>query len=119
VLFPDRLEVAELLRPGGPLRCVAQEVRLAVEGSVKPSSGSALWIFALSYFAFAGGIAGTAAEYYSRYIYLFPFDMGIVIGNCALLLLGLIARVVAQSVQRMEQRLDAIEASPTNKPGRP
>ena len=86
---------------------------------MRPSSAGSFWIFALSYFAFAGGVAGTAAEYYSRYVFLFPFDMGIIIGNSAILLLGLIARVVAQSVQKMEHRLDAIEASQPRKPDRP
>jgi len=75
-----------------------------------PAKGNSFWIFAFGYVILAVGVVGWSLDLYSRNVWSYPFDIGLVIGNSALCLLGLTAQIIAQSIQRLEKRLDGIEA---------
>ena len=63
----------------------------------------------LAYAILAGGLVGTAAEFFTRPEMAIPQDMGIVLGNGALVLLGLVASAVATVLRNLDMRLDRIE----------
>jgi hypothetical protein len=73
-----------------------------------PAKGNSFWIFAFGYVIFALGLVGMGLDFYSRSAWSYPLNMGIVIGNSALCLLGLTAQVIAQSVSKLEKRLDRL-----------
>jgi hypothetical protein len=74
-----------------------------------PAKGSSFWVFAFGYVIFAFGVLSTGIDFHARIYRSFPLDMGIVLGNCALLLLGLTAQVIAQSIRKLERRLERID----------
>lgn len=74
-----------------------------------PAKGSSFWVFAFGYVIAGVGLSGFGLDYYSRIAMGYPQNMGIVIGNTALVLLGVTATVIAQCLKRLEQRVDRIE----------
>ena len=74
-----------------------------------PARGGFPWTFVLGYVALAMGGFGMTAYYFARVEYAAPQDMGIVQGNTGLILLGLITLVIAQSIKRLEKRLEELE----------
>jgi hypothetical protein len=69
-----------------------------------------LWaISLLGYLILATGLLGGAIYYYTRFRYLLPQDMGIVLGNGALVLLGCVTTAVATVLRKLERRLDQID----------
>jgi len=73
------------------------------------AKGSSLWVFIFGYVILALGGFGTVDYYFMRVEYSAPQNMGIVQGNTALMLLGVIALVIAQSLKSLEKRLDKLE----------
>ncbi len=64
---------------------------------------------ALAYLILAGGLVGAAADFFNRPEVAIPTDMGVVIGNGALVLLGLVTSAIASVLRNFEKRLDKIE----------
>lgn len=64
---------------------------------------------ALAYIILAGGVVSTGFDFYNRPEMAIPQDLGIVLGNGALVLLGLVASAVATVLRSLEMRLDRIE----------
>ncbi|MGH6727919.1 MAG: hypothetical protein ACREB8_15455 [Pseudolabrys sp.] len=75
-----------------------------------PRKGSSFWVFAFGYLILAAGIMNVGFDLYGRAEWYVPTNMGTVVGEAALILLGLIAQTIGQSIQKLEQRLDEIEA---------
>lgn len=71
-----------------------------------PARGSSFWVFAFGYLILAGGIISVGFDLYHRVQWEVPTDMGVVVGEAALILLGLIAQTIGQSLRRLEIRLD-------------
>jgi hypothetical protein len=63
----------------------------------------------LAYAILAGGLVGTAAEFFTRPEMAIPQDLGRVLGNGALVLLGLVTSMIASVLKNLEMRLDKIE----------
>jgi hypothetical protein len=63
----------------------------------------------LAYAILAGGLVGTAAEFFTRSEMAIPQDLGRVLGNGALVLLGLVTSMIAGVLRNLEKRLDEIE----------
>ena len=63
----------------------------------------------LGYLIFACGASGFVIDYVTRIRYSLPQNMGIVLGNGALTLLGLITYVAAKHLQNLDKRLSRIE----------
>jgi hypothetical protein len=61
------------------------------------------------YIILAAGLSGTALDYIFRYFYSFPQNMGIVLGNSAIVLLGCVTWMAATSIKKLERRLDLLE----------
>jgi hypothetical protein len=57
----------------------------------------------------AVGVLSSGQDVYGRIRYAFPLDMGIVIGNGAIVIVAGLALVVAGSLQNLEGRLDKLE----------
>jgi hypothetical protein len=62
-----------------------------------------------AYVILAGGILSTAADFFTRPEFAVPTNMGVVIGNTALVLLGLVASSVGSVLKSLETRLDKLE----------
>ena len=75
-------------------------------------SSFALRVF--GYIILALGLGGTANDHITRYFYSFPQNMGIVLGNGAICLLGLVTISVATSIKKLERRLDLLESNTVN-----
>ncbi len=70
------------------------------------------WKLALCGYIILGlGISGFASDYFTRLQYSLSGDMGIVLGDGAITLLGIITVTIAKCLKNLEQRLDRIEAS--------
>jgi hypothetical protein len=67
-----------------------------------------------AYVILAGGVISTAADFFNRPEFSIPTDMGIVIGNGALILLGLATWAIATSLESVEKRLERIENKSDN-----
>ena len=63
------------------------------------------------YVIFCWGALSTAFDFYTVYFRSFPINMGISLGNGAIVLLGLVAIVVAKALKSLENRLQALEAN--------
>jgi hypothetical protein len=63
----------------------------------------------LAYVILAGGLVLTAADFFTRPEMAIPTDMGVVLGNGALVLLGLVTSMIASVLRNLEKRLDKIE----------
>jgi hypothetical protein len=74
-----------------------------------PAKGSSFWVSVFGYVSLALGVFGMADYYFARVEYSAPQNMGIVQGNTALMLLGVTAVVIAQSLKSLEKRLGKIE----------
>jgi hypothetical protein len=75
-----------------------------------PVKGSSFWVFAFGYLILAGGIISIGFDIHQRVEWMVPTDMGVVVGEGTLILLGLIAQTIGQSLRKIEARLDQIEA---------
>jgi len=75
-----------------------------------PRKGSSFWVFAFGYLILAAGVMNVGFDLYGRAEWSVPTNMGTVVGEAALLLLGLIAQTIGQSIRKLEQRLNEIEA---------
>ncbi len=62
-----------------------------------------------AYIILVGGVISTAFDVYNRPEVAMPADLGIVIGNAALILLGLVTSAIASVLKNLETRLDRIE----------
>jgi TRAP-type C4-dicarboxylate transport system permease small subunit len=67
------------------------------------------WVRLFGFLIFGWGILSTIADFASRMLYSFPLEMGIVLGNGAILLVGLVAITAAKALKNLEERLDRIE----------
>lgn len=67
----------------------------------------------LGYAILTLGVFGTADYYVTSIIYSYPQNMGIVVGNSAMILLGLVTTAVASCLKNLEGRLDKIESIST------
>jgi hypothetical protein len=67
------------------------------------------WLSALAYVILAGGVVSTGFDFYNRPEMAIPQDMGVVLGNGAFVLLGLVTSAVATVLRNLEMRLDRIE----------
>jgi len=56
------------------------------------------------------GILNTIIDFVSRIEYSFPLNMGLAIGNVAIVFLGAITVMIAQCLKSLEQRLAKIES---------
>ncbi|MEA2987089.1 MAG: hypothetical protein QOD94_3343 [Alphaproteobacteria bacterium] len=63
----------------------------------------------IGYVVLAGGITSTAQDIVSRIMFSAPLNMGIVIGNGALLLLALVTLLAAKYFKILEDRLSKLE----------
>ena len=61
------------------------------------------------YMIFGWGILSTATDVVSRFQFFFPQNMGIVLANGAILMIGLVAITVATALRGLGERLDKIE----------
>jgi hypothetical protein len=75
-----------------------------------PTKGSSFWVFAFGYLILAVGIVSIGFDLHRRVEWWVPQDMGMVLSEGALILLGLIAQTIGQTIRKLEKRLDAIEA---------
>ncbi len=75
-----------------------------------PAKGNSFWVFAFGYLIFAAGIMNIGFDLHSRDEWLVPRDMGIVVGEAALILMGCLAQIIGRSIQKLEKRLDEIDA---------
>jgi len=75
-----------------------------------PAKGSSFWVFAFGYLILAAGFISVGFDLYGRVEWRVPTDMGTVVGETALILLGLIAQTIGQCLRRLETRLDEVEA---------
>jgi hypothetical protein len=66
-------------------------------------------VFAFGYLVFAAGIVNIGFDLYGRVEWSVPQDMGIVVGEAALLLVGCLAQIIGQSIRKLEKRLDEID----------
>jgi hypothetical protein len=62
-----------------------------------------------AYVILAGGILSTAADFFTRPEFAVPTNMGVVLGNGALVLLGLVAWAIACVLKSLETQLDRLE----------
>jgi hypothetical protein len=62
------------------------------------------------YLIFLWGALSTIVNVAAVKFYSFPFEMGISLGNGAIMLLGLVTIAVANCIKTLEARLQAIEA---------
>lgn len=58
---------------------------------------------------FGLGVFGMIADYVSRYAYHFPLNLGIVLGNGATIIVGLVGDMLSEHIIKLEQRLDKLE----------
>jgi hypothetical protein len=65
----------------------------------------------LGYLVLAAGLGGMAIDYIARLQYSAPQNMGIVLGNSALALVGCVTWALATALQKVERRLDELEQS--------
>ena len=71
---------------------------------------SNIWTINLLGYLFMGcGIAGTVADYVSRYQFSIPVDMGTVLANLAIAAAGLLATMTVKSLKELDRRLQRIE----------
>jgi hypothetical protein len=82
----------------------------ATEGHAMPAKGSSFWVFAFGYLILAPVIMNVGFDLHRREEWWLPQDMGTVVGEVALILLGLIAQTIGQSIRKLEKRLDEIDA---------
>jgi hypothetical protein len=61
------------------------------------------------YLVFIMGLSDFALYYLGRTAATFPQNMGIVLGSCATVLLGLITLIVGNVLKKLERRLDQLE----------
>lgn len=57
------------------------------------------------------GALGFLEYFITNYLYLLPQNMGIVLGNGAIVLLGLVTLAIAKCLDHLEGRLDKIEGA--------
>jgi hypothetical protein len=69
------------------------------------------------YLILALGLGGCALYYGPRLAYGHARDMGIVLGNGAIVLLGLVTIAAASALRTIERRLRALEAETLDKAG--
>ena len=75
-----------------------------------PAKGSSFWVFAFGYLILVAGVINVGFDIYGRVEWSVPTNMCTVVGEGALILMGLIAQTIGQSIQKLEKRLDEIEA---------
>ena len=61
------------------------------------------------YVILAFGVSSMAVYYIGEFLYSLPRNMGIVLGNGALTLLGCVTLAVADSLKKFERRLEQLE----------
>ncbi len=76
-----------------------------------PAKGSSFWVFAFGYLILMTGVISVGFDLYGRVEWAAPNDMGVVVGEAALILLGLIAQTIGQCLRRLEMRLDEFKAN--------
>jgi archaellum biogenesis protein FlaJ (TadC family) len=57
------------------------------------------------------GVVASIADYVSRTQFSFPFNLGIVLGNGAIALIGLVGIALCRHIQKIEDRLSKLENS--------
>ena len=75
--------------------------------------GVRLWGFIIIGMA----LVNYAHDYYTRIVLSFPLNMGIAIGNLALMVIGGTTLVIASYLIRLEQRLDRMEGTHSRSTG--
>ncbi len=75
-----------------------------------PAKGSSVWIAILGYLILAAGIVNVGFDIHHRAEWAVPTDMGLVVGELALIMFGVVTLSIAQCLRQMEKRLDQIEA---------
>ena len=70
-----------------------------------PAKGTSFWVFAFGYTILVSGLLWTGFDYYGRWAWSYPQNMGIVLGDGAIVLLGLSLTVVAEAIRRLEKHL--------------
>ena len=75
-----------------------------------PAKSSSFWVFVFGYLILAAGVMNVGFDLYGRVEWYVPTDMGTVVGEAALILVGLISQTIGQSIRKIEKRLDEIEA---------
>ena len=75
---------------------------------MKISKAKSFPILIFGYLILALGVFGTADYYVTNILYSYPQNMGIILGNSAITLLGLVTAAVAKCLKNLEERLDGI-----------
>jgi hypothetical protein len=65
----------------------------------------------LGYVILIGGVSSSIPYVAARVFYSQPPDMGILLGNCAIVLTGLVATSVATCLRKIERRMDSMESA--------
>jgi hypothetical protein len=76
-----------------------------------PAKGGSRWVFFFGYLSLFAGVVDIGFDVYTRTVWSIPHDMGTVIGETALILLGLTASTIGDSLRRLEQRLDRMDSA--------
>ena len=71
-------------------------------------------VLIVGYVIFAYGVTSTVVDFVARAQFAFPRNMGIIIGNGAITIVGLVAVIIAKCLMKLEERVHNIEQS---KPG--
>ena len=75
-----------------------------------PAKENSFWVFAFGYLIFAAGIMNIGFDLHNRVEWSIPRDMGTVVGESALILMGCLAQIIGQSIRKLEKRLNEIDA---------
>ena len=70
---------------------------------------SSLGVRLFGYLFLLTGLFGIAMDEIGRSFYSHPFNLGIVLGNAAIGMVGVIALMVARQLKTLEQRLEKLE----------
>lgn len=81
-------------------------MKFLTEGSIS------LQVF--GYVISAFGLSGWALDYLSRYLYSYPQNMGIVLGNGTIVLLGCVTLTAARCIKNLQRRVDLLESNTRN-----
>jgi hypothetical protein len=67
-------------------------------------------ILICDYFVFVIGLVGTVADFINRAAFNYPLNLGIVLGNGAVVIIFLFALMISKCLLKIESRLDLIES---------
>lgn len=71
----------------------------------KTTSGHGFRVIVIGYLLFMSGAAGMIADFVARSHFGYPFNLGIVLGNGAITLLGLVTVIVGQCLRALEREI--------------